>query len=320
MTTTLHKKHITCVVPIYNEEAVVKQFIAALNNTLKNLPYEYEILLIDDGSKDETMKIIHSLKDEYPIRYLRFSRNFGKEKALSAGLDYAKGDAIILLDADFQHPLTLIPDFLAKWEEGYDMVYAVRKSRQDEAWLKRVCAKAFYQFTSRINRVHIPANAGDFRLLDIKIVKALQQLPERNRFMKGLYSWVGFNQIGIPYDVQPRLHGNSRWDFYSLLDLAITGITSFTAFPLRLIALGGITFASLALLYALWIVLSTFIFGIQTPGWATLATALAFFGGLQLFALGVVGEYIGRIFDEVKHRPHYIVDETASFDVNSPKH
>lgn len=309
-----HTQLISCVVPVYNEEAVVAKFIVALDATLKNMAYPYEIIVVDDGSQDNTIGIIKQLRTEISFRYLRFSRNFGKEKALSAGLDFARGDAVILLDSDFQHPLELLSEFIARWEDGYEMVYAVRQDRKDESFIKRVCAKAFYQFTSKINRINIPANAGDFRLLDRKIVNALQKLPERNRFMKGLYSWVGFKQIAIPFEVQPRTLGTSQWSFYSLLDLAITGITSFTAFPLRMIAVGGIAVASIAIIYALWIIASTLIFGIQTPGWATIVTAITFFGGLQLFALGVVGEYIGRVFDEVKHRPHYIIDEDLSFD------
>lgn len=310
-------KRITCVVPIYNEETVIAEFVAALDKTLKQFPYAYEILLVDDGSQDNTPAIVQQLRDTYTLHYLRFSRNFGKEKAISAGLDYAQGDAVILIDGDFQHPLELLTEFITKWEEGYDMVYAVRQNRADESWLKRTCAKTFYQFTSRINRVNIPANAGDFRLIDRKIVNTLQRLPERNRFMKGLYSWVGFKQVAVPFEVQPRKAGTSQWNFYSLLDLAITGITSFTAFPLRLIALGGIGVATIAIIYAMWIVFSTLAFGIKTPGWATIVTAITFFGGLQLFALGVVGEYIGRVFDEVKHRPHYIIDEESSFDDNT---
>jgi glycosyltransferase involved in cell wall biosynthesis len=316
--TSNRNKRISCVIPVYNEETLIAEFLTALNNTLQTLTYPYEIVVIDDGSRDHTFAIIHQLRSQFPIRCIRFSRNFGKENALSAGLDQAQGDAVILLDSDFQHPLELLGEFIAKWEEGYDMVYAVRQNRADESWLKRVCAKAFYQFTSKINRIHIPANAGDFRLLDKKIVQALQKLPERNRFMKGLYGWVGFKQLGIPFDVQPRKSGKSQWSFYSLLDLAITGITSFSAFPLRMIALGGMGVAAMAILYALWIILSTVIFGIQTPGWATIVTALTFFGGLQLFALGMVGEYIGRIFDEVKHRPLYIIDEESSFHDESP--
>lgn len=313
MSTQKHTQLISCVVPVYNEEAVIGDFIVALNKTLIELNYRYEIVIVDDGSQDKTADIVQQFKTQIPIRYIRFSRNFGKERALSAGLDFAQGDAVILLDSDFQHPLELITEFIKKWQQGFDMVYAVRQSRADESWLKRTCARAFYQFTSKINRVHIPANAGDFRLLDRKIVKALQQLPERNRFMKGLYSWVGFKQTAVPFEVQPRKSGTSQWNFYSLLDLAITGITSFTAFPLRMIALGGITVATLAIIYGLWIILSTLIFGIETPGWATIVTAISFFGGLQLLAIGVVGEYIGRVFDEVKHRPHYIVDEDESF-------
>lgn len=310
----IHNKLISYIVPVFNEEPLIAQFVTALDKTLQKLAYPYEIVLVDDGSTDNTFAVVSQLRSQFSFRYLRFSRNFGKEKALSAGLDFARGDAVILIDADFQHPLELLGQFIAHWEQGYDMVYAVRQNRSDEPWLKRTCAKAFYQFASKINRVNIPANAGDFRLLDKKIVRALQQLPERNRFMKGLYSWVGFKQIAIPFEVQPRKSGTSQWGFYSLLDLAITGITSFTAFPLRLIALGGISVAAMAILYTFWIILSTFLFDIKTPGWATIVTAITFFGGLQLFALGVVGEYIGRVFDEVKHRPHYIIDEDSSFD------
>lgn len=305
---------ISCVVPVYNEEQVIAQFIPALDATLRELGFDYEIIVVDDGSRDNTLAIVHQLRQQYPMRYIRFSRNFGKEKALSAGLTHAQGDAVILIDADFQHPLPVIKEFITQWQAGYDMVYGVRKGREDEAWLKRVCANAFYRLTSHINRVNIPANAGDFRLLDRKVVDALQKLPERNRFMKGLYSWVGFKHIAVPFEVQPRANGKTHWNYYSLLDLAITGITSFSAFPLRLIALGGIAIALLAFLYGLWIVLSTLLFGIITPGWATIVTAIMFFGGLQLFAIGIVGEYIGRIFDEVKQRPHYIIDEQASFD------
>lgn len=311
-------KRISCVVPIYNEAMLIVAFIEALDVTLKALQYPYEILLIDDGSQDNTQDIILTLKSKYPIRYIRFSRNFGKEAALSAGIDEAVGDAVILMDADFQHPLDLLPRFVKEWEAGFDMAYAVRQSRADEGFIKRACTKLFYKFAPKIKRVTIPPNAGDFRLLDRKIVNALKLLPERNRFMKGLYSWVGFKQVAIPYQVQARLAGHTRWSFTSLLDLAITGITSFTAFPLRMIALGGSAIAILALTYALWIVLSTLMFGITTPGWATIVTALSFFGGLQLFAIGVVGEYIGRIFDEVKQRPNYIIDESLSFDASNP--
>ncbi|HRD70955.1 MAG TPA: glycosyltransferase family 2 protein [Legionella sp.] len=309
-----YTKLITCVVPIYNEGTHIADFVEALDKTLNSLPYPYEILLIDDGSYDTTPQIIEKLRGRFKLCVIRFSRNFGKERALSAGLDHARGDAVILLDADFQHPLELIPQFIAKWEEGNDMVYAVRQNRVGESWLKRNLAKIFYQITSKINEINIPANAGDFRLLDRKIVNALQNLPERNRFMKGLYCWVGFKQTAIPFEVQPRKSGTSQWSFHSLMNLAITGITSFTSFPLRMIALGGVGVAGISILYAIWIILSTLIWGIQTPGWATIVTTITFFGGLQLLAIGMVGEYIGRIFDEVKQRPHYIIDEENSFD------
>ena len=309
---------ISCIVPCYNEEGLIAQFLETLSHTMSQTGHSYEILLIDDGSEDKTPEIVDKLKNQYNLHYYRFSRNFGKEQALTAGIDLARGDAIILIDADFQHPLDLINVFIEKWHEGYDMVYAVRQSRDDESWLKRICAKTFYRVVSNINRITIPTNAGDYRLLDRRIVTALKKLPERNRFMKGLYSWVGFKQIAVPYDVLQRASGKSHWSFYSLLDLAITGITSFTAFPLRLIAIGGIGTATIAFLYALWIIITTLVFGGQTPGWATVVTAITFFGGLQLFALGVVGEYIGRIFDEVKQRPLYLIDQEASFENDEP--
>jgi polyisoprenyl-phosphate glycosyltransferase len=315
--TTKHKNLISCVVPIFNEEHHIAEFIEGLNSTLQSLPYRYEILLIDDGSDDNTLAIVQEIRQKFTFRYIRFSRNFGKEKALSAGLNYARGDAVILLDGDFQHPFHLIKCFISKWEEGYDMVYGVRQNRSDEPWLKKTSANIFYYLISKINHIDIPGHAGDFRLLDRKIVNALQKLPESNRFMKGLYHWVGFKQTSIPYEVAPRKAGTSQWKFNSLFGLAITGITSFTAFPLRLIALGGIAIAAAAFLYAAWIVLSTLIFGIETPGWSTIVTAITFFGGLQLFAIGIVGEYIGRIFDEVKGRPHYFIDEELSFDDSS---
>ncbi|MDP3268711.1 MAG: glycosyltransferase family 2 protein [Legionella sp.] len=309
-----YTKLITCVVPMYNEGTHIADFVEALDKTLNALPYPFEILLIDDGSYDATPQIILGLRGRFKLRVIRFSRNFGKERALSAGLDHARGDAVILLDADFQHPLELIPQFIAMWEQGNDMVYAVRQNRVGETWLKRNLAKVFYQITSKINEINIPANAGDFRLLDRKIVNALQNLPERNRFMKGLYCWVGFKQAAIPFEVQPRKSGTSQWSFHSLMNLAITGITSFTSFPLRMIAIGGVGVAGISIVYAIWIILSTLIWGIQTPGWATIVTTITFFGGLQLLAIGMVGEYIGRIFDEVKQRPHYIIDEENSFD------
>lgn len=310
------KQYISCVVPVYNEESIITDFIEALHQCLIELHHPFEIIVVDDGSQDQTQIKLKQLKEKYAFHYIRLSRNFGKESALSAGIHHAKGEAVILLDADFQHPLNLIPQFIQKWQEGYDMVYAVRKNRSNEPWVKRICTKMFYQLTSKINQIHIPANAGDFRLLNRKMTDALLLLPERNRFMKGLYSWVGFKQIAIPFDVHPRSAGKSRWNFSSLLNLAITGITSFSAFPLRMIAIGGISIATVALIATFWIIIKAFLFGLHTPGWAALIATISFFGGLQLFAIGVVGEYIGRIFDEVKQRPNYIIDKASSFNAD----
>jgi glycosyltransferase involved in cell wall biosynthesis len=240
------------------------------------------------------------------VRYVQLSRNFGKEAAIVAGLDAAGGDAVICLDADLQHPLTLIPQMLARWRAGIEMIYAVQSNRGDETWIKRAGTKLFYGLMSDTPSVKVPPHAGDFRLMDRKVVNALLALPERSRFMKGLYAWVGFRSEAISYVPEQRRHGVSHYKFWRLLGLALTGITAFTTWPLRLVGLMGVALALMAFAYGGYLVTDYLLHGNPASGWTTIVTALLFFAGINLISLGVIGEYIGRVFDEVKGRPLYV--------------
>ncbi len=305
---------ISCIVPVYNEEEVIESFLAKLQEQLKALSPHFEIIIIDDGSADHTVERIVGLPKSYHIKLLALSRNFGKEAALTAGLEHCSGDVVIITDADFQHPTEMIPTFLDQWAEGYDMVYGVRSNRDDESLLKRAFAGLFYGLMTKISRINIPSNAGDFRLLDKKVVAALNSIEERGRFMKGLYSWVGFKSIAVPFTVQKRAGGKSSWKFSRLTELALTGITLFSDIPLRIWSLIGFIISLIALVYALYIVTITLIFGVDVPGFATITVAIMFFGGIQLLSIGILGEYIARIFNEVKRRPKYIVGNRFGFD------
>lgn len=305
---------ISCIVPVFNEEAVIDSFIQKLQDTLRELTNRFEIIVIDDGSRDRTVQKILELPKEHQVKVLGLSRNFGKEVALTAGLEHCSGDVAVLVDADFQHPLEMLPVFLKHWGEGYDMVYGIRESRESESYLKRNFARMFYWVMKNITKIEIPNNAGDFRLLDKKIVIALKQFPERTRFMKGLYAWVGFKKIGIPFEVQNRAAGKSSWGFYKLTELAITGITSFSDVPLRVWGLIGFAISSIALVYAIYIMTVTLLYGTDLPGFPTLVVAIMFLGGVQLLSIGILGEYIARIFTEVKQRPKYILHLKEGFD------
>lgn len=305
---------ISCVVPVFNEEAVVTAFAEKLQQLLRGITQQFEIIMVDDGSRDQTIAKILSLPKEYHVKLLGLSRNFGKEIALTAGLDHATGDVVILLDADFQHPIDMLPPFLQKWAEGFDMVYGMRNSRQSESYLKRQFTHAFYWLMQRMTSIDIPNNAGDFRLMDRKIVDALKQIPERTRFMKGLYAWVGYKTIGIPYDVQDRAAGKSSWGFSNLTELAITGITSFSDVPLRVWGFIGFVISLISLIYAIYIATVTLIFGADLPGFPTLVVAIMFLGGIQLLSVGILGEYIARIFTEVKQRPKYLLHIKDGFN------
>jgi len=305
---------ISCIVPVFNEEAVAATFIASLQNALRELTTRFEIIVVDDGSRDHTVEKIRQLPQEYQVKLLGLSRNFGKEIALTAGLEHCSGDVAILLDADFQHPLEVIPDFLRRWADGYEMVYGVRKNRESESWFKRNFARLFYWLMQKITKIDIPDNAGDFRLLDRKIVQALKEFPERTRFMKGLYAWVGFKKIGIPFAVQDRAAGKSSWRFSRLTELAITGITSFSDVPLRVWGFIGFVISLISLIYAIYIVTVTLLFGADLPGFPTLVVAIMFLGGIQLLSIGILGEYIARIFTEVKQRPKYLLQIKDGFN------
>jgi glycosyltransferase involved in cell wall biosynthesis len=304
---------ISCVVPVYNEEANVIVFVTQLHACLSSMTKMFEIIVVDDGSQDSTVEKIQQFSSDNAIKWIRFSRNFGKESALTAGLEHSSGDVTILLDADFQHPLEVLPLFLLKWSEGYDMAYGVRDNRNNESRSKRNFARLFYWLMAKMTHIDIPNNAGDFRLLDRKVVATLNQFKEHTRFMKGLYAWVGFKKIAVPYTVQERAGGKSSWGFTKLTELAITGITSFSNVPLRIWGFIGFIISSISLLYALYIIGVTLLFGADLPGFPTLAAAIMFFGGIQLLSIGILGEYIARIFTEVKSRPNYIIDIKQGF-------
>ncbi|MDX1900411.1 MAG: glycosyltransferase family 2 protein [Gammaproteobacteria bacterium] len=307
--------YISCIVPVYNEEANIATFLSTLTNKLKTLTNRFEIIVVDDGSRDGTVLQVMQQQNNSHIRLLGFSRNFGKEIALTAGLEHCKGDVAILLDGDFQHPIDMLSTFLQRWSEGYDMVYGVRRNRNTDSRVRRGLAHMFYHLMAKITRIDMPAGAGDFRLLDRKVIDALNAIPERTRFMKGLYAWVGFNKIAVPFDVSERRAGKSGWGFMRLTELALTGITSFSNVPLRVWGFAGVIISLLSLIYAIYIVTVTLIYGADLPGFPSIIVAVMFFGGIQLLSIGILGEYIARIFTEVKHRPSYIVAIKQGFEV-----
>ena len=299
---------ISCVMPAYNEAGnlgvVVPHVIKALNNLSKNI----EIIVVNDGSRDATAKILADLCTTFPqIVALNLSRNFGKEAALTAGLEATQGDVVVILDADGQHPVDLIPDMLQKWVHGSDVVYAIRKTRHDQSALQIAFTSVFYKLINWRSRVQIPANAGDFRLMDKKVVLALRELPERNRFMKGLYAWVGFNSTAIDYEPLPRADGQSNFGFRGAMSLAMTGLMAFSVTPLRLVSYFGLMLSLASLGYGAWVIFDYFWFGADTPGYATIVVGMMFLSGIQLLSIGVLAEYVGRIYEEVKQRPMYLI-------------
>ena len=304
---------ISCIVPVYNEEANIKSFIHALSQYIETITDQFEIIIINDGSKDNSCDIIMRLLDKRHIKFINFSRNFGKEMAITAGLEHASMQTAIIIDADFQHPLQTIEQFVAEWANGYDMVYGVRTNRKNETLIKKSFAKLFYKTMNKITDADIPANAGDFRLLDRKVIDALIQNHERARFMKGLYAWVGFKSKAIMFEVCDRQAGASSWRFGKLFNLAVSGVVSFSDVPLRIWSLVGIFISLISFLSIGYIIFDTFFFGADVPGYATLLTIVTFFGGIQLFSIGVLGEYIAKIFHEVKQRSKYIVENKYNF-------
>ena len=298
---------LSCVVPAYNEAGHLAEFLQALHACASALTPDFEILVVNDGSRDQTREVALAQAEILGVRYLEFSRNFGKEAALSAGIDHARGNAILLIDSDFQHPLEMVAQMVDLWRSGYDMVYGVITNRAAESGLKRLGTDIFYRLMGFGSDIHIPRNAGDFRLMDRKVVQALKALPERNRFMKGLYAWVGFQTVALPFVPAERHSGESSFNLRRLGSLALLGMTSFTNLPLRFWGMAGAGLSLLAICYGLWIALETLLFGNPVGGWPTLAASVLLFSGVQLLSIGILGEYIGRIYDEVKGRPIYLL-------------
>lgn len=309
---------LTCVLPAHNEAENLRRLIPELSQYLQKFSDEIELLVIDDGSQDDTAAVVTALTEEYPVTLLQLSRNFGKEAALSAGIDHADGEVVLLMDSDGQHPLAVVDQFFHHWRQGWDMVYGVREDRSDESHTKRHLTRVFYKILSRSAEIDIHPDAGDFRLLDRRVVLALRQLPERSRMMKGLYAWVGFPSKAVTFQVAPRMAGSSSFRLWHLSSLALTGFTSFSSAPLRIWMLIGASVSVLSLLYAFVIAIRTLLFGSDVPGWPTIAVGIAFLGGIQLFSVGILGEYIARIFAEVKGRPLYLIGRQVSFRDRCP--
>ncbi|MBV9890451.1 MAG: glycosyltransferase family 2 protein [Rhizobacter sp.] len=298
---------ISCVLPAYNESASLPALLTQLSQELAQHGEDWEIIVVNDGSTDDTELAMLAWLRDRRIRYVSLSRNFGKEAALTAGIDRARGDVVLLMDADLQHSPALIAAMIDAWRGGADMVYTVRGTRGDESFLKKVGTKVFYRIVNAGAAIEIPANAGDFRLLDRSVVDALKSLPERNRFMKGLYAWVGFRSVAVDYTPDERHAGESSFSMRRLSRLALTGVTAFTNAPLRLWSAVGAIIAIGAILGGVWFIIEHYTYGTEVPGWATLAVSTMFFSGVQLLSIGILGEYVGRIFDEVKQRPVYLV-------------
>lgn len=304
-------KKISILIPCYNEEAslpLLYNELVKLMNSHSN--YAWEILMINDGSKDRTLEIIKDLrKKDNRICYVDLSRNFGKEKAMLAGFDYVTGDCMVIMDADLQHPPYIVNEMITKWEVGYDDVYAKRKSRGKEPWLRKQFSLLFYKILQKTTKIEILPNVGDFRLLDRKCIESLKQLRETERYTKGMYCWIGYKKTAVEFEQQDRQAGQSSWNFLSLLSLAIEGIVSFTTFPLKIATLVGIFTSLCAFIYMIYVIIKAILFGDPVSGFPTLLSIMLFLGGIQLLALGIIGEYIGRIFHETKGRPVYIVRE-----------
>lgn len=309
MTLTIPTPELSFVIPAFNECENIAETIQRVATEAQNLRKTYEIIVVDDGSLDATFDIAKAQSALYPIRVLRLSRNFGKEQAITAGLEKTTGAAVVIIDADLQEPLCHLKTMLAHHAAGFDMVYTTRAERLDESWRKRVLTRVFYGVLNLGSDTEIPADARDFRLMDRRVVDALCALPERNRFMKGLYGWVGFRSKAIPIHLDQRQAGQSKFGLRKLFRLGLTGLTSFTAWPLRIWTVVGMGIAGLSILYGLWITLRTLFFGVDVPGWSTVVVAIFLLGGVQLISVGVLGEYLARVFTEVKGRPGYIIAE-----------
>jgi polyisoprenyl-phosphate glycosyltransferase len=307
------KKNFTLslVVPAYNEEESIQTFIDTIDQELPSLRDQLEIVFVNDGSRDKTRQVIEAVIERDPrVTLINLARNFGKEAAMTAGLFHARGDAVIPMDVDLQDPPSLILEFVRMWqEEGYDTVYGVRTDRNADTPMKRLTAGGFYRLFNAVSTTtKIPENAGDFRLMDRRVVEVIKQLPERNRFMKGLFAWAGFNSIGVPYERPARAAGETKFNYWKLWNFALDGFFSFSSWPLRIWSYVGAGVALLSFLYILVIITKVIFFGIDMPGYASLMSVILFLGGMQLISIGVLGEYLGRMFLEVKQRPVFVVE------------
>lgn len=304
-------KKVTLLIPVYNEEAMLPTLYHRLVELAdRNALYEWEMLFINDGSSDATLEGLRQLRrQDKRVNYVNLSRNFGKEVAMLAGFDYTTGDCCVVMDADLQDPPELVDEMLKYWEEGYDDIYAKRRSRGEESWLRRHLSLAFYGLLQRMSRIDILPNVGDFRLLDRRCVSTLRRLRERERYTKGLFCWIGYRKKSIEFDRGDRLAGSSSWSLFKLLNLAVEGITSSSTAPLRIATVCGVLCAISSFIYAVYFLIKTMLYGDQTAGFPTLIIVMLFLGGIQLFSLGVIGEYIGRIFKETKGRPAYIASD-----------
>ncbi len=305
-------KKISVVVPMYNEEEVASVCYERLTSVLGGITnYDYEIIFVNDGSQDKTLEILKSIvKKDSCVSYVSFSRNFGHQAAVVAGLKQVTGDATVIIDADMQDPPEVIPDMIKEWENGNDVVYAVRKVRKGENKFKLLTAKAFYRVLNKLSDVDIPVDTGDFRLIDKKVVDTLNSLPEHNKFMRGLVSWVGFRQTPYEYERQERIAGKTKYPFKKMLKLALDGIMSFSTKPLKIIGMIGIFAVIVSFLLLIYTIVS-YVFNLNylTPGWASIMVTIIFLSGVQFMAIWVMSEYVARIYDEVRHRPEYIIEE-----------
>lgn len=304
-------KKISILIPAYNEEAVLDSLYARLGRLTNDIKdYDFEFLFVNDGSRDKTLQILRDYAEiDERVSYVNLSRNFGKEIAMIAGLDHVTGDATVIIDADLQDPPELIPEMIKYWEEGYDDVYAKRKSREGESWFKKFTSKMYYKTLQKATNIPIQEDTGDFRLLDEKVVTAIRQFRDTQRNAKAIFSWVGFHKKEILYDRDERVAGETKWSYPKLINLAIDGITSFTTAPLRLSTYVGTAISFGAFVYLVVIVLQTLLFGSDLAGYPSMMAAILFLGGVQLLSLGIIGEYIGRIFNETKQRPLYLIQE-----------
>lgn len=303
-------KIISVLIPVYNEEENMRSLYERLKQVLSKISYKYEILFVNDGSKDNSLNIMRELRQmDDCVSYVNLSRNFGKEIAMAAGIDYAVGDAVIIMDADLQDPPELLPEMVYWWEQGYDDVYARRTSRDGESWLKKKTSSWFYKLLNKLSKVEIQKDTGDFRLISRRAMEALKKIKEQHRYTKGYFSWIGYNKKEILFERQKRAAGKSKWNYKKLFDLAVEGITSFSVVPLRISTIIGFLTAMAGFFYMIFIILKKVIYGDPAAGYSSLVSIFLFIGGIQLISLGVIGEYLGRVFDESKRRPLYFIEE-----------